>query len=134
MKFSLVCIASFLSLMAVEQTGRATDLKTIQGEWVGVDGDAKIRVWFEKDMIDFRSAATGEWYEAKFELNSNSKPKEISATITDSPVKELNGLTTLGIYRLSGNRLTVTACRPGEPDGPKNFEDSRCRTLELKRP
>ena len=110
------------------------ELQKFQGTWNSVSTDDNIEVTVTKDTLEFHDSKTGEWYKAQFEIDATTKPKSIVATIKDCPFEEFIGESSHGVYRFHNGELEISACRPGEPEGPKGFDDPRCRSLMLKRP
>lgn len=131
MKF---CLQSFLvlTLCLSVSASQASDEKKIQGNWSGSKDDAKLDVSIEGNRISFNSS-TGEWYKGTYSIDSTTVPKQITVTIEDCPFEEFKGQVSLGIYILDGDRLSISACRPGDPTQPTGFDDPRSRSLEITR-
>ena len=98
----------------------------LEGPWVGCE--------IRKPCIDWNFTIQGNqfhvihedsfiWYEGRFLLNNNCALKKIDLQINDAHTPSLNGKTILGIYKISGNTLTVVLGQPGKPARPHSLDE-----------
>lgn len=65
-----------------------------------------------------------EGYEGTFTLDTSKSPKEIDIVITDNSIDpSYNGETSVGIYKLNGDKLTISMSEPGETVRPTTYTD-----------
>ncbi|QDV65181.1 TIGR03067 domain-containing protein [Crateriforma conspicua] len=131
MKTMLILFAAgILAAFAVKDSADS-DLKRMQGEWTAIDDEETVVMVVAKNNLEYRNPKTGEWFKAEFSLDPSTSPKQINAMIKEGAIDEFKGKESLGIYRFADGRLEIAACRPGETEGPKDFDDPRCRRLEF---
>ena len=70
-----------------------------------------------------------------FKLDPSKDPKQIDFTLRTSPGAEQKGKSSLGIYKLDGDKLTFHAAHPGGASGrptsrARRGQDSMVLTLE----
>jgi uncharacterized protein (TIGR03067 family) len=63
-----------------------------------------------------------EIFKGTFKLDAAKKPKSIDMTVKEG--KNYEGKTSLGIYKIEGNRFTWCANEPGRKERPGDFVDS----------
>ena len=64
------------------------------------------------------------YYEGTFTIDKSKSPKEIDIEIVDNSIHpDLNGETSLGIYKLDGTKLTLSMSEPGDSNRPTTFTE-----------
>jgi uncharacterized protein (TIGR03067 family) len=114
---------------AKEITG---DLKTMQGSW-GFDIDDVQASWLlEGDTLKARF--NDMEYVCKLKLDPGASPRTIDFFVEQGP-NDVVGKTTLGIYKIDGDRVTFCVRRPGEERRPGEFKDVQDESFvfEIKR-
>ena len=56
-------------------------------------------------------------------MNKNCRLKKIDLVVTDTAVQISNGKTSLGIYEVDGDTLTIIATDPGDHLRPLSFDE-----------
>lgn len=125
--------------MHAQDASKAADsLQSLQGTWEGVErgreAEGKYTVTIIGQASQFQGPIKEESYLCTFELPVGTTPAQWNNTIADCPAKEYVGKVSLGIYKLENGTLTLITHRPGDPQGPKGFEDDGVsRTFILKK-
>jgi uncharacterized protein (TIGR03067 family) len=98
----------------------------LEGTWAGIDKatGTQMAMIFSGNQIS-TSMAGSELYSGTFSINTNISPKQINFTITSSSISAYVGQTSLGVYELSGNSLTIAANEPGDPVRPASITAGR---------
>jgi uncharacterized protein (TIGR03067 family) len=97
----------------------AGDLKVMQGKWA-FDGDDVEASWsLEGDTLKANFNDTE--YVCKLKLDPTASPRTIDFFIEQGP-NDLVGKTTLGIYKIDGDRVTFCVRRAGEDRRPGEFK------------
>lgn len=123
--------------------GNATDAERLQGDWVlaetiapngavikhraGQPDTSHFNIYFEKGRAIFHFDGTDPEDEiiSTFTVAPMKKPKEIDFTGTFSTITNFKkGQTTLGIYQLDGNTLTLCLADEGWKTRPPGFKSS----------
>ena len=116
--FVFICLSLFLS-----SCNRRTEL---EGSWVGCE--------VRKPRLDWTLTVTGNqfslvredlnmWYKGFLKLNKNCRLKKIDLEIVDTTRQRSNGKSSLGIYEVDGDTLTIIASEPGEHLRPLSFDE-----------
>ena len=98
----------------------------LEGSWVGCE--------VRRPFIDWRLTVKGsqfslvredlsEWYKGFLRLNKNCRLKKIDLEIVDTAKQKSNGKSSLGIYEVDGDTLTIIASEPGEHLRPLSFDE-----------
>ena len=119
-------------------TFHKSDTNTLQGTWKGHDKahptEGVCTVKFSKSTVDFQGVDKDDWCKGIFTLREDADPKQIVATILESPDPRANGQSIHAIYKIEGETLTLAGNPPGDPGVPSNFDAPNLRTLVLKKP
>ena len=110
--FSIFWVFAFL-LMFLNACNRRSEL---EGSWVGCE--------VRRPLIDWTLTIRGNhfslvredlnlWYKGFLRLNKNCRLKKIDLEVMDTAVQTSNGKTSLGIYEVDGDTLTIIATEPG---------------------
>ncbi len=98
----------------------------LEGSWVGCE--------IRKPLIDWTLTIKGNqfslvredlnlWYKGFLRLNKNCRLKKIDLEVIDTAVQISNGKTSLGIYEVDGDTLTIIATDPGDHLRPLSFDE-----------
>jgi uncharacterized protein (TIGR03067 family) len=101
--------------------GAGKGAKSLQGTWSAVKDDKKIELTFKGDK--FIAAIGEETYKGSFKIDPGKKPKTIDMSVKEG--KKYEGQTSLGIYKIDGDKLTWCANEPGKDDRPKEFAEEQ---------
>jgi len=81
------------------------------GEWTFTISEGKVEV----------KGPDSEYYAGTVKLNTKKNPKQVDFKITKCSQSEYEGETSLSLYRLEGNKLTLAASEPGSMYRPYGF-------------
>ena len=99
----------------------------LQGTWEGVEkgeeGKGKSTMTVTGNSMHFQGANKEEWYKATFKILRDKDPQQLQATITESPAKEFVGKTSIAIFKIEDNTLTLSGKKPGTSGTPNSFDD-----------
>jgi len=116
---------------------RRPDSITLQGTWkgqeIGGDLDGPCYLIVTGQDFEFRGADTNEWYKGTFTLREDANPRQLIGVITACPAAEYVGKTSLSIYQIESNTLTLAAHEPGNPNFPPAFDASDTRRIRFKK-
>ena len=98
----------------------------LEGSWVGCE--------VRKPLIDWTLTIKGNqfslvredlnlWYKGFLKLNNNCRLKKIDLEVLDTAFQIFNGKTSLGIYEVDGDTLTIIATEPGDHLRPLSFDE-----------
>jgi len=82
------------------------------GQWTFVIADGKVKVTGPESIF----------YEGTVTLNTKTSPKQADFKISSCSQPEYVGTTSLGIYKLEGNKLTLVTSEPGSMYRPNYLE------------
>lgn len=91
--------------------------KSLQGTWVFSKDDKKGQLTFAGNKFTFMM--DDETFKGTFKIHPGKKPKGIDMTVQEG--KKYEGKTSLGIYKLEGDKLTWCANEPGREERPTEF-------------
>lgn len=106
---------------AVQKAKKGSEL---DGTWVGTaDGDYGGQWTFviSKGKVEIKGPDS-IFYSGTMKLNNKTKPKQADFKINNCSQPEYVGATSLGIYKLNGNKLTLAASEPGSMYRPAYLE------------
>lgn len=112
----------FLSLFLIS-CNRPSDL---EGSWIGCEIHRPILDWtltIAGNQFSLVREDLNEWYKGFLKLNKNCRLKKIDLEVVDTAEQRSNGKTSLGIYEVYGETLTIIANKPGEPLRPQSFDE-----------
>lgn len=95
----------------------------LEGKWVGKEHYEGWTFDFSDNYLKGTSPNPQMWYEGKFNLNPNVDPKEIDFLIEKSGIPQYTGLTSLGIYKIEEETLTLALSEPGKNKRPSSFSE-----------
>ena len=108
-----------------EDTAQKTEMGTeIEGTWVGtVDGEYGGEWTFviSKGKVEVKGPESA-FYSGTVTQNAKTNPKQVEFKIDKCSFPEYVGETSLGIYKLEGNKLTFAASEPGSMSRPTFLE------------
>ncbi len=107
-------------------TAQMTDNKgELDGTWVGTAADEYDQWTFiiSEGKVEVK-APQSEYYSGTVKLNTKANPKQVDFKIDRCSVPQYIGETALGIYKLEGDKLTLTVSEPGSMSRPYYLESS----------
>jgi len=102
-------------------TQKATEL---EGTWVGTEVGGYGGEWtftISGDKVNVKGPDV-ELYSGTVTVNAKARPKQANFKIEKCSLAEYVGETSLGIYKLVGNKLTLAASEPGSMSRPYSLE------------
>jgi uncharacterized protein (TIGR03067 family) len=118
-----IFIILFIVAMLFGACGKCPEL---EGTWVGyADGKppADWTLTIQGDQYNLIREESGTWYNGQIKLNNNCVLKKIDFNITNTSVQTHKGKTSLGIYKIEEDTLTIVASKPGRHTRPLSFND-----------
>jgi uncharacterized protein (TIGR03067 family) len=113
------------------------DSAALQGTWKGkeIGGQVEGNVFLiiSGEGLEYRGADRGEWYKGMFTLREDTKPKQLIGEVRDCPEPSYIGKKCLAIYRIDGEKLTITGNEPGKPEVPSAFDAADSRRFVLQK-
>ena len=82
------------------------------GEWTFTISEGKVEV----------KGPDSEYYSGTVKVNTNTNPKQVDFKINKCSLPEYVNETSLGIFKLDGNKLTLVAAEPGSMMRPYSLE------------
>jgi uncharacterized protein (TIGR03067 family) len=122
----VLTVGLLIAAAAPKDDDAKKELKKLEGNWVMVSGEEKGKKLPEDAVKNAKLTIKGDKHTVKVgeesfvgthKLDPSAKPKAIDATDTEGTFK---GKTTLGIYKLEGDKFTVCFAPP-DKDRPKEF-------------
>jgi uncharacterized protein (TIGR03067 family) len=116
--FALIFILLFLS-----SCSRRSEL---EGSWVGCEVRRPLIDWMltiKGNQFSLVREDLNVWYKGFIRLNKNCRLKKIDLEVIDTAVPVSNGKTSLGIYEIDGDTLTIIATEPGDHLRPLSFDE-----------
>jgi uncharacterized protein (TIGR03067 family) len=107
-------------------TQKAEAGAALEGTWVGTDAGGYGGQWtfvISKGKVEVKGPES-EYYAGTMKLNDKASPKQIDFKIDKCSTPEYIGETSLSIYELEGNKLTLAASEPGSMYRPTFFDSS----------
>ena len=108
----------------------------LEGTWVGTTGEGYGGQWtfvISKGNVEVKGPDS-EFYAGTITLNTKTNPKQTEFKIEKCSMSVYVGETSLGIYKLDGNKLTLAASEPGSFSRPAFLESSgEARVFSLTR-
>jgi uncharacterized protein (TIGR03067 family) len=95
----------------------------LEGTWVGTAAGGYDEWTFviSKEKVEVKGPES-VFYSGTVALNNKTNPKQAEFNIDKCSLPEYVGETSLGIYKLEGNKLTLAASEPGSISRPAFFE------------
>ena len=115
-----------------------SDVAALQGTWKGrtVRDEPQHECTFviSGKNFDFHDNTDANvWYKGTFTLKEDATPRQYIATIGDCPFPQYVGKTSMAIYKINGDTLTITANEPGNPTVPDAFDTADTACIEVKK-
>jgi len=120
--FSFIFLLAFLLLFLIS-CNRPLEL---EGSWVGCEVRRPLIDWtltIKGNQFSLVREDLSVWYKGLLKLNKNCRLKKIDLVVTDTAVQISNGKTSLGIYEVDGDTLTIIATDPGDHLRPLSFDE-----------
>ena len=103
-------------------TGISDAATELEGKWSNeIQG---MTFTFSGDNFSITSTNPGYWYKGTIELKTNKTPKQIDIKIKESGIPQYTGKTSLGIYKIEEDKLTLALNEPGSPKRPPSFKET----------
>ena len=117
---------------------KQSDLAALQGSWKGrtVRDSPEHECSFVisgKNFEFYDNTETNLWYKGTFTLREDTQPRQYIAVIGDCPFPQYAGKTSLAIYKIESDTLTITANEPGNPAVPYAFDAADTACIEVKK-
>jgi uncharacterized protein (TIGR03067 family) len=106
--------------------GACSKYPELEGTWVGyADGrpPADWTLTIQGDQYNLIREESGTWYRGQIKLNNNCILKKIDFNIMNTSVQAHKGKTSLGIYKIEEDTLTIVASKPGRHVRPLSFNE-----------
>jgi len=119
----------------VEQPVEQKNVTELEGVWFGSEVDGRPGNWIfiiSQNRVNV-AGPDDESYEGTFSLNRQANPKQMDFVIEQSSNKDYIGKTSLGIYKLEADKLTLAANEPGATIRPVLFERKNARLWVLNK-
>jgi len=114
-----------------------SDSAALQGTWKGKEisgqSDGDVFLIISGQGLEYRGADPGEWYKGTFTLRDDKTPKQLIGEVRDCPEPKYIGKQCLAIYRIDGDKLTITGNEPGNPEVPPAFDAADSRRFVLQK-
>ena len=104
-----------------------------RGHEIGGHSSGLVYMIFSGDHLEYRGANPQEWNKGTFTVNQSTKPKQLTAVISDCPAPQYVGKKVNAIYQIENGKLTVTGNEPGNPEVPASFDTPDARRFELEK-
>jgi uncharacterized protein (TIGR03067 family) len=120
----------FLLAMILGSCNRHSEL---EGSWIGCEIHRPLLDWtltIAGNQFSLVREDLNVWYKGFLKLNKNCRLKKIDLEVLDTAVQIFNGKTSLGIYKVDGDTLTIIATEPGDHLRPLSF-DEPCKSNEF---
>jgi len=116
------CCIFAIGILNGRNSGTASDTNELEGKWTSdVQG---VTFTFSSDNFSVTSPNPNYWYKGTIELKTNTSPKQLKLKIKESGIPQYAGKTSLGIYKIEGDKLTLAANQPGYPTPPPSFKET----------
>jgi len=117
---------------------KQSDLEALQGSWKGrtVRDTPEHECSFVisgKTFEFYDNTETNLWYKGTFSLREDTQPRQYIAVISDCPFPQYAGKTSMAIYKIEGDILTITANEPGNSAVPYAFDAADTACIEVKK-
>jgi uncharacterized protein (TIGR03067 family) len=107
-----------------EDTAKTSEGSELDGTWVGTADGSYGGEWIfviSKGKVEVKGPDS-EYYAGTVTLNAKMNPKQADFKIDKCSMPEYAGETSLSIYKLAGNKLTLVASEPGSMYRPTYLE------------
>ena len=121
-RFGIFWVVAFL-LMFLNACNCRSEL---EGSWIGCEVRSPPIDWtltIKGNHFSLVREDLNLWYRGLLRLNQNCRLKKIDLEIMDTAVQASNGMTSLGIYEVDGDTLTIIATEPGDHLRPLSFDE-----------
>ena len=121
-RFGIFWVVAFL-LMFLNACNCRSEL---EGSWIGCEVRSPPIDWtltIKGNQFSLVREDLNLWYRGLLRLNQNCRLKKIDLEIMDTAVQASNGMTSLGIYEVDGDTLTIIATEPGDHLRPLSFDE-----------
>ena len=121
-RFGIFWVVAFL-LMFLNACSCRSEL---EGSWIGCEVRSPPIDWtltIKGNQFSLVREDLNLWYRGLLRLNQNCRLKKIDLEIMDTAVQASNGMTSLGIYEVDGDTLTIIATEPGDHLRPLSFDE-----------
>jgi uncharacterized protein (TIGR03067 family) len=98
----------------------------LEGTWAGTDAGGYGDEWtfvISKDKVEVKGPESA-FYSGTVTLNDKMNPKQVDFKIDKCSLPEYVDETSLGIYKLDGNKLTLATTEPGLMSRPAFFDST----------
>jgi uncharacterized protein (TIGR03067 family) len=121
----------------VPTPGPQPDSAALQGTWkgkeIGGQVEGEVVLMIKGKELEYRGADPEEWYKGTFTLREEANPRQLIGEVLDCPAPKYIGKKCLAIYRIDGEKLTITGNEPGNPEVPPAFDAADSRQFVLQK-
>jgi uncharacterized protein (TIGR03067 family) len=114
-----------------------SDVAALQGSWKGhtiQDPEHQCSFVVSGKNFEFHdSTDTNIWYKGTFSLREDATPRQYIAVISDCPFPQYAGKTSMAIYKIEGDTLTITGNEPGNATVPPAFDAPDSARIEVRK-
>lgn len=122
-RFGIFWALAFL-LMLLNSCNRISEL---EGSWVGCEVGKPLVDWtltIKGNQFSLVREDWNLWYSGFLRLNKNCRLNKIDLEIIDAALQIFRGKTSLGVYEVDGDTLTIIATEPGDHLRPLSFDEA----------
>lgn len=97
---------------------------TLEGTWQGYDlkhPSNKYKLVIAGNKIDMKGTHPMDWYKGTLKFDK-ANPGHVDVMILETGLDQYVGKSTLGLFKIEGGKLYITAGEPGKEDRPTSFE------------
>jgi len=126
----VLCLAAIMVVSVAGCTGnsgssaKVNDIDTLQGTWLGNELGNNGGQWtlvISGTKIDVKGPEP-QAYSGTLKLNADVEPKQADFVVEKCVMERYVGTTSLGIYKIEGDKFTMAASEPGSTLRPTLFE------------
>jgi uncharacterized protein (TIGR03067 family) len=121
----IILVTLFFGCDKKNNPSGAGDITEIEGTWIGRLSEFGT-VWkavVSGSTITLSAIAGSEYYKGTFTLNTGANPKTIDFLIIECDTSLYVAKTSLGIYKISNDTLTMSMNEPGKTTRPASYTD-----------
>jgi uncharacterized protein (TIGR03067 family) len=110
----------FVSGLRADDAKVTGDLKKMQGTWVTTGGDPGAKWVIDGDTL--KATVNETEYVCSIKLDPKAEPLPTIDLLVKDGLDDLKGKTSLGVYKIDGDKLTVCVTHPGAETRPTELK------------